>query len=159
MYSWAFPTIHNPSQTRHQRTKSADNLTTAYWAPCLTIRFLMPSARSSRPSFVREIPCNAFGESRLSSGSQSSCSRQPDNCFSLLHTRCPTAVVQLPHNCGATAPQLWCNCPTAVGQRKSPLEKQKEGAKKDISPLIHSRKICKTHARFMSQNILASESS
>ena len=93
------------------------------------------------------------------SGNQSSCSRQPDNCFSLLHTRCPTIVVQLPHNCGATAPQLWCNCPTPVGQRKSPLEKQKEGAKNDISPLIHYRKIRKTHARFMSQNILASESS
>ena len=48
-------------------------------------------------------------------------------CFYLRDFRCPTAVVQLPHSCGATAPQLWCNCPTAVGQRQSPLKKQKQG--------------------------------
>ena len=45
-------------------------------------------------------------------------------------------MVQLPHSCGATAPQLWCNCPTAVGQRKYPLEKQKVPLLKQEVPLV-----------------------
>ena len=51
-------------------------------------------------------------------------------CFYLRDFRCPTVVVQLPHSCGATAPQLWCNCPTAVGQRLLPLKKQELSLKK-----------------------------
>ena len=55
---------------------------------------------------------------------------QPTFLFSLRYFRCPTAVVQLPHNCGATASQLWCNCPTAVGQRESPQKKQRKAQTK-----------------------------
>ena len=60
---------------------------------------------------------------RLSPGFylRSGCSSKRIFYFFLRHFRCPTTVVQLPHSCGATASQLWCNCPTAVGQRKYPL--------------------------------------
>ena len=63
----------------------------------------------------------------------------PYFCFFKASTRCPTAVVQLPHNCGAVASQLWCNCPTAVGQRKYPLKKQKKGIEKRESKSVLSR--------------------
>ena len=69
---------------------------------------------------------------RLSPGFylRSGCSSKRIFYFFLRHFRCPTTVVQLPHSCGATASQLWCNCPTAVGPRESPLKKQKEGPQK-----------------------------
>ena len=35
-----------------------------------------------------------------------------------LWCNCPTTVVQLPHNCGATAPQLWGNGNTAYKNKK-----------------------------------------
>ena len=75
---------------------------------------------------------------RLSPGFflRSGCSSKRIFYFFLRHFRCPTTVVQLPHSCGATASQLWCNCPTAVGQRKYPLEKQKVPLLKKEVPLV-----------------------
>ena len=49
--------------------------------------------------------------------SYNSCFFKPDSCFSK----------DIP-----VAPQLWCNCLTAVGQRECPLEKQKSGTLKRI---------------------------
>ena len=62
------------------------------------------------------------------------------------------ALFSLPHSCGATAPQLWCNCLTAVvqlphscGATGISLEKTKESTNKATrrATLHHISKISK----------------
>ncbi|MDD5988388.1 MAG: hypothetical protein PUC38_02740 [Bacteroidales bacterium] len=47
-----------------------------------------------------------------------------DFCFLKALCCFPTIVVYLPHNCGATSPQLWCTFTTIMGKQKSGKKEQ-----------------------------------
>ena len=52
-----------------------------------------------------------------------------------LWCNCPTAVVQLPHNCGATAPQLWGNKNIPCKNKKKGQKNKSDGETERLSPL------------------------